>query len=68
MEDFNDLLRNRRFAAGDQPSVADITALVTVDFAKRGIKTEIPQSLSRIQAWRRSLISQTGLFPELPQP
>ncbi|MFN2333724.1 MAG: glutathione S-transferase family protein [Wenzhouxiangellaceae bacterium] len=68
LEDFNDLLRNRRFAAGDQPSVADITALVTVDFAKRGIKTEIPQSLSRIQAWRRSLISQTGLFPELPQP
>jgi len=65
LQDFNELLRNRRFAAGDEPSVADITALVTVDFARRGIKAEIPQAASRVQAWRQNLVNPSGPFPEL---
>ena len=41
-EDFNQQLASNEYVAGDNYSMADITTLVTCDFAK-WIKTEIPK-------------------------
>ncbi len=39
------------FVAGDQFSVADITALVTVDFATKGLSLGIPEGNGATQRW-----------------
>src|SRR5471030_1683776 len=49
--DFNDRLKTVPFVAGDQFSAADITALVTVDFATGGLSMPIPAQHTALQAW-----------------
>lgn len=49
-EDFDDLVGDRRFLAGDDYTIADITALVTVDFAK-WIKVSLPEDAANAQRW-----------------
>ncbi len=49
-EDFDALVGDRRFLAGDDFTVADITALVTVDFAK-WIKVGLPDDAANAQRW-----------------
>ncbi|HDR9497121.1 TPA: glutathione S-transferase [Burkholderia cepacia] len=49
--DFNDRLKTVPFVAGDAFSVADITTLVTIDFAAAGMQLSIPASLDALQAW-----------------
>src|SRR5471032_2504723 len=49
--DFNEHLKTVPFVAGEQFSAADITALVTVDFATGGLSTPIPAQLTALQAW-----------------
>ncbi|MDQ0503862.1 glutathione S-transferase family protein [Xanthobacter agilis] len=49
-------LANRAFVAGDRFTVADITAIVTVDFM-RAIRTEVPDKLTHILRWR-DIVSQ----------
>ncbi len=44
-------LANNRFVAGDAFSIADITAFVTIEFAKR-IEIEAPESCDNVQRWR----------------
>ena len=39
------------FVAGESFSVADITALVTVDFATNGIATPVPEEFKALKAW-----------------
>jgi glutathione S-transferase len=46
----NASLADREFVAGKQYSVADITALVTIDFA-RWIKLRIPDDCSHLRGW-----------------
>ena len=47
----NDELAGRRFIAGDTYTIADITALVGVDFTKMG-RIEVPENLSNLARWR----------------
>jgi glutathione S-transferase len=49
--DFNDRLTTVPFVAGDAFSVADITTLVTIDFAAGGMKLGIPAGFDALQAW-----------------
>ncbi len=47
-------LKNRRFAAGDRYSVADITGLVAVDFMKPA-KLVVPPELSNLARWHAEI-------------
>jgi glutathione S-transferase len=49
--DFNDRLKQVPFVAGDEFSAADITTLVTIDFAAGGMKMNIPAEFDALQAW-----------------
>ncbi|WP_133649208.1 glutathione S-transferase family protein [Paraburkholderia flava] len=49
--DFNERLKTVPFVAGDEFSAADITALVTVDFAAGGMKMSIPAGFDALQNW-----------------
>ena len=49
--DFDDRLDEVPFVAGDDFSVADITALVTVDFATAALKMPIPDSARAFRRW-----------------
>jgi glutathione S-transferase len=49
--DFNERLKTVPFVAGDEFSVADITTLVTVDFAAGGMKMDIPAGFDALQSW-----------------
>jgi glutathione S-transferase len=51
MADLDEQLADREFIAGNDFSVADITALVTIDFASRGIKMDIPDELTHLTRW-----------------
>ena len=50
-------LANNPFVAGDKYSVADITALVGVDFSKMG-RIEIPDTLTNLARWRAEMNSR----------
>ena len=49
--DFDDRLDEVPFVAGTEFSVADITALVTVDFATAALKMPIPNSARAFRRW-----------------
>jgi glutathione S-transferase len=49
--DFNERLSTAPYVAGPHYSVADITALVTVDFATAALNMPIPGHLHALQAW-----------------
>ncbi|MFM0362671.1 glutathione S-transferase family protein [Paraburkholderia sediminicola] len=49
--DFNERLKTVRFVAGDDFSAADITTLVTADFAANALKMPIPVELTAFQRW-----------------
>jgi glutathione S-transferase len=50
-------LANRRFAAGDQYSVADITGLIAVDFL-RAAKLPLPAELANVARWHAELAAR----------
>jgi len=47
-------LQQRRFAAGDSYSVADITGLVAVDFMKPA-KLSVPEELTNVRRWHAEI-------------
>jgi glutathione S-transferase len=49
--DFNARLTEVPFIAGDEFSVADITAIVTVDFATKAAALAMPEKLSALRRW-----------------
>jgi glutathione S-transferase len=51
---FDDVLRDRPFVAGERFTVADITGLVALDFA-RPARIAIPPELTHLNRWRESL-------------
>ena len=55
-EVLNQQLENNEYVAGDQFSVADITATVAVNFSK-WIKIELPEQLIHLHAWRERMMS-----------
>lgn len=50
----NDELAGRPFIAGDQFTIADITAMIAVDFMKPA-RIEIPEGLDNLMRWYRSV-------------
>jgi glutathione S-transferase len=49
--DFNERLKTAPFVAGNEYSAADITTLVTIDFAMGGLKMGIPAGFDALQTW-----------------
>ena len=56
LEFLNTELAERAFVAGAHFTVADITAIVTIDFM-RAIRAEVPEHLTHILRWR-NVVSQ----------
>ena len=53
--DFNTRLESVPFVAGEAFSAADITTLVTVDFATNALKLPIPADAAALHRWYRSV-------------
>jgi glutathione S-transferase len=53
--DFNERLETVQFVAGDDFSAADITTLVTADFAANALKMSIPVEHTAFQRWHREV-------------
>ena len=51
---FDPVIGRRRFIAGDEYSIADITALVAMDFA-RPARVERPQGLANLARWHEEV-------------
>lgn len=51
LEMLNVQLAKNQYVAGDRYSIADITALVGVDFAKMG-RVDVPENLTNLARWR----------------
>jgi glutathione S-transferase len=49
--DFDARLQEVPFIAGDHYSIADITALVTIDFAAKAINLPVPENLRALKHW-----------------
>jgi glutathione S-transferase len=58
--DFNERLETVPFVAGDEFSAADITTLVTVDFAANALKMSIPDKHEAFQRWYEKVSSRPG--------
>jgi glutathione S-transferase len=58
--DFNARLADVAFVAGDQFSVADITALVTVDFATKAAGLPIPDAHVALKRWYDSVAARAS--------
>ncbi|CAH2904177.1 MAG: Glutathione S-transferase (EC [uncultured Paraburkholderia sp.] len=56
--DFELRLRVVPFVAGDEFSVADITTLVTIDFASGGMGVTIPEECTALKAWYSKVSSR----------
>jgi glutathione S-transferase len=49
------------FVAGDRYSVADITALVTVDFAAKAIDFPVPEDHIALKRWYDKVSKRAGM-------
>ncbi len=61
MHDLDGMLAEHDYIAGEEFSVADITALVTIDFGLRGLKTQMPESTRLLAAWHERVSSRPTL-------
>lgn len=61
LEDLDRQLGRHAYLAGDEFSVADITALITVDFASWGIKVDIPETLENATRWHRDVSARPSV-------
>jgi glutathione S-transferase len=59
--DFDDRLSEAAFVAGQRFSVADITVLVTVDFAARAINFPVPDKHRSLKRWYEAISSRPSL-------
>jgi len=55
MLELDGMLSRRDFVADDDFSVADITALVTIDFGLRGLKMSLPDDLVHLARWHQTI-------------
>jgi len=56
-EDLDTQLQNNEFVAGDQYSLADITAMVTVDFS-RWVKVSPSEEFEALHAWHKKVAAR----------
>jgi glutathione S-transferase len=59
--DFNTRLAEARYVAGDAFSVADITAVVTVDFATKAAGLPIPEQHTALRRWYDSVSARASI-------
>lgn len=64
LQDLNQKLSEHAYAAGDDFSVADITAFVTIDFARSAIKIDIPTEADRLQDWFQRIHERPAFQPD----
>jgi glutathione S-transferase len=60
--DFDDRLREAAFVAGQRFSVADITTLVTVDFAAKAINFPVPDKHRSLKRWYDAISSRPSMI------
>ncbi|PRY08685.1 glutathione S-transferase family protein [Paraburkholderia sp. BL25I1N1] len=58
LADLDDRLKQSAFVAGERFSVADITALVTIDFAAKAIDMQVPAELKSLRRWYDTVSSR----------
>ncbi|MFM0391711.1 glutathione S-transferase family protein [Paraburkholderia phytofirmans] len=58
MADLDEHLKHSAFVAGEHFSVADITALVTIDFAAKAIDLQVPVDLQSLRRWYDAVSSR----------
>lgn len=61
MTDLDGMLADHDHVAGDDFSVADITALVTIDFGLRGMKMQMPESAGSLKAWHERVSARRSV-------
>jgi glutathione S-transferase len=61
LEDLDSMLAKTEYVAGEAFSVADITALVTVDFAQWGLKVPRPDELTHLARWYRAVSQRPAI-------
>jgi glutathione S-transferase len=59
--DFDVRLSDAPFVAGQQFSVADITAVVTVDFAAKAIDFSVPDEHRSLKRWYNAISSRSSM-------
>lgn len=59
--DLDASLKTKAFVAGDTFSVADITALVTTDFATNAIGMPIPEGTDAVKAWYQKVSNRPSM-------
>jgi glutathione S-transferase len=59
--DFNARLAEVLFMAGDEFSVADITAVVTIDFATRAANLPVPDAHAALKGWYESISGRPSM-------
>lgn len=64
MHDLDASLSAHDYIAGDEFSVADITALVTIDFGLRGMKMEMPEKTTALADWHRRVSARPAITGE----
>lgn len=60
-------LANNQYVAGDHFTIADITALVGVDFTKMG-RIEVPETLTNLARWRAEVSSRPSAKAGMSKP
>lgn len=60
-------LANNQFVAGDRFTIADITALVGVDFTKMG-RIDVPETLTNLARWRAEVSSRPSAKAGMSKP
>lgn len=61
MKDLDQTLGKQDYVAGNEFSVADITALVTIDFGLRGMKMELPDGAKSLTAWHERVSNRPAI-------
>lgn len=64
LEDLDAILAKSEHVTGEAFSVADITALVTVDFAQWGLKSPLPDDLTHLARWYRAISQRPAIQAE----
>jgi glutathione S-transferase len=60
-DDLQARLAETPFVAGDRFSVADITAIVTIDFATAALKLPIPEHHAASQLWYKQILNRPSM-------
>ena len=53
--DLNDYLAGNQYTAGDEFSIADITALCTIDFGSGAARVAVPDECEHLKRWHKTV-------------